>query len=332
MENIKASLSNVTLSKEKNLMIINGCIAKIGEPSTGAPCGSGGYNVCFTQESVDACGKSFVGMPVNCVLPAGTFNNGFDEYYAPEEVLSGHGNTIIGFVRKCKAQGDNIMAEIVMWKDRYPWLAELTINTMDSLGFSVEMYPTKVHNDDKNNIQYIDEFEGVGCAMLWSNVAAFSQTFIDKIAAMRSDNNMDEKMKNEIAEQVKASVAETAEQIRVSLEETVNGLVESVAAISETVENLTKAQAEPKEPEEPVKASDETEQTIADLKATVEALKASIEKPSIPEPKTGQKAQANPNLDAPSDKAERIKQINASSMSAMEKLRAIARLNIKKEG
>ena len=105
-----------------------------------------------------------------------------------------------------------------------------------------------------------------------------------------------------------------------------------MAAISETVENLTKAQAEPKEPEEPVKASDETEQTIADLKATVEALKASIEKPSIPEPKTGQKAQANPNLDAPSDKAERIKQINASSMSAMEKLRAIARLNIKKEG
>ena len=339
MEKIKASLSNVTLSKEKNLMIINGCIAKIGEPSTGAPCGSGGYNVCFTQESVDACGKSFVGMPVNCVLPAGIWGDGADECYAPEEVLSGHGDTIIGFVRKCKAQDDNIMAEIVMWKDRYPWLAELTINTMDSLGFSVEMYPTKVHNDDKNNIQYIDEFEGVGCAMLWSNVAAFSQTFIDKIAAMRSDSNMDEKMKNEIAEQVKASVAETAEQIRVSLEETVNGLVESVAAISETVNNLTKAQAEPEEPEvpadepeEPVKASDETEQTIADLKATVEALKASIEKPSIPEPKAGQKAQANPNLDASSDKAERIKQINASSMSAMEKLRAIARLNIKKEG
>lgn len=340
MEKIKASLSNVTLSKEKNLMIINGCIAKIGEPSTGAPCGSGGYNVCFTQESVDACGKSFVGMPVNCVLPAGIWGDGADECYAPEEVLSGHGDTIIGFVRKCKAQDDNIMAEIVMWKDKYPWLAELTVNAMDSLGFSVEMYPTKVHNDDKNNIQYIDEFEGVGCAMLWSNVAAFSQTFIDKIAAMRSDNNMDEKMKNEIAEQVKASVAESAEQIKVAMDETIKNLAETVASISATLDGIVKAQAEPEAPaeepeapvEEPVKASDETEQTIADLKATVEALKASIEKPSIPEPKTGQKAQANPNLDAPSDKAERIKQINASSMSAMEKLRAIARLNIKKEG
>lgn len=340
MEKIKASLSNVTLSKEKNLMIINGCIAKIGEPSTGAPCGSGGYNVCFTQESVDACGKSFVGMPVNCVLPAGIWGDGADECYAPEEVLSGHGNTIIGFVRKCKAQDDNIMAEIVMWKKKYPWLAELTINTMDSLGFSVEMYPTKVHNDDKNNIQYIDEFEGVGCAMLWSNVAAFSQTFIDKIAAMRSDNNMDEKMKNEIAEQVKASVAESAEQIKVAMDETIKNLAETVASISATLDGIVKAQAEPEAPveepeapvEEPVKASNETEQEIARLKATVEALKASIEKPSIPEPKTGQKAQANPNLDAPSDKAERIKQINASSMSAMEKLRAIARLNIKKEG
>lgn len=340
MEKIKASLSNVTLSKEKNLMIINGCIAKIGEPSTGAPCGSGGYNVCFTQESVDACGKSFVGMPVNCVLPAGIWGDGADECYAPEEVLSGHGDTIIGFVRKCKAQDDNIMAEIVMWKEKYPWLAELTVNTMDSLGFSVEMYPTKVHNDDKNNIQYIDEFEGVGCAMLWSNVAAFSQTFIDKIAAMRSDNNMDEKMKNEIAEQVKASVAESAEQIKVAMDETIKNLAETVASINATLDGIVKAQAEPEAPaeepeapvEEPVKASNETEQEIAKLKEAVEALKASIEKPSIPEPKAGQKAQANPNLDAPSDKAERIKQINASSMSAMEKLRAIARLNIKKEG
>ena len=340
MEKIKASLSNVTLSKEKNLMIINGCIAKIGEPSTGAPCGSGGYNVCFTQESVDACGKSFVGMPVNCVLPAGIWGDGADECYAPEEVLSGHGNTIIGFVRKCKAQGDNIMAEIVMWKDKYPWLAELTVNAMDSLGFSVEMYPTKVHNDDKNNIQYIDEFEGVGCAMLWSNVAAFSQTFIDKIAAMRSDNNMDEKMKNEIAEQVKASVAESAEQIKVAMDETIKNLAETVASISATLDGIVKAQAdseapveEPEAPvEEPVKASNETEQEIAKLKETVEALKVSIEKPSIPEPKTGQKAQVNPNLDAPDNKAEKINQINASSMSAMEKLRAIARLNIKKEG
>ena len=340
MEKIKASLSNVTLSKEKNLMIINGCIAKIGEPSTGAPCGSGGYNVCFTQESVDACGKSFVGMPVNCVLPAGIWGDGADECYAPEEVLSGHGDTIIGFVRKCKAQGDNIMAEIVMWKDKYPWLAELTVNAMDSLGFSVEMYPTKVHNDDKNNIQYIDEFEGVGCAMLWSNVAAFSQTFIDKIAAMRSDNNMDEKMKNEIAEQVKASVAESAEQIKVAMDETIKNLAETVASISATLDGIVKAQAdseapveEPEAPvEEPVKASNETEQEIAKLKETVEALKASIEKPNIPEPKTGQKAQVNPNLDAPDNKAEKINQINASSMSAMEKLRAIARLNIKKEG
>ena len=340
MEKIKASLSNVTLSKEKNLMIINGCIAKIGEPSTGAPCGSGGYNVCFTQESVDACGKSFVGMPVNCVLPAGIWGDGADECYAPEEVLSGHGDTIIGFVRKCKAQDDNIMAEIVMWKEKYPWLAELTINTMDSLGFSVEMYPTKVHNDDKNNIQYIDEFEGVGCAMLWSNVAAFSQTFIDKIAAMRSDNNMDEKMTNEIAEQVKASVAESAEQIKVAMDETIKNLAETVASISATLDGIVKAQAEPEAPveepeapvEEPVKASNETEQEIAKLKETVEALKASIEKPNIPEPKTGQKAQVNPNLDAPDNKAEKINQINASSMSAMEKLRAIARLNIKKEG
>ena len=232
------------------------------------------------------------------------------------------------------------MAEIVMWKEKYPWLAELTVNTMDSLGFSVEMYPTKVHNDDKNNIQYIDEFEGVGCAMLWSNVAAFSQTFIDKIAAMRSDNNMDEKMKNEIAEQVKASVAESAEQIKVAIDETIKNLAETVASISATLDGIVKAQAEPEAPveepeapvEEPVKASNETEQEIAKLKETVEALKASIEKPNIHEPKTGKKAQVTPNLDAQLDKAEKLKQIKASSMYEMEKLSYIASLKLKKEG
>ena len=85
MNKIKAELSNVTLSKEKNLMVVTGCIAKIGEPSTGSPCGADGYNICFTQESVSACGKSFVGMPVNCILPDDWYCGGY-------ELFDGHGS------------------------------------------------------------------------------------------------------------------------------------------------------------------------------------------------------------------------------------------------
>lgn len=334
MDPIKASLSNVSLSKEKNKMIITGCIAKVGEASTGSPCGAGGYFIVFTPESVEKCGKTFEGMPLNCVLPEG-------EWLPSEAILSGHGNSTIGYLRKVKVKDDNIMAEIVLWKEKYPWLAELTVNAMDALGFSVEVYPTVTHEDDKNNIQYIDEFEGVGCAMLWSNTAAFSQTFIEKIAANRSDKSMNEEMKKEVSELIKAESDVQAENI--------NKISEELKASAEVLDELKEAigaMAELKESFEQMKAQlDEQGQSISDLKASAEGveelpsdelekvkaeleeIKAGIAQPVIPVPKAGQQVAENPNLE--DDKGTKLKaeieKINASSMSNMDKLKAIAR-------
>lgn len=334
MDPIKASLSNISLSKEKNKMIITGCIAKVGEASTGSPCGAGGYFIVFTPESVEKCGKTFEGMPLNCVLPEA-------EWLPSEAILSGHGNTTIGYLRKIKVKDDNIMAEIVLWKEKYPWLAELTVNAMDALGFSVEMYPTATHEDDKNNIQYIDEFEGVGCAMLWSSTAAFSQTFIEKIAANRSDKRMDKEMKQEVSELIKAENEVQAENI--------NRISEELKASAEVLDELKEAigaMAELKESFEQMKAQlDEQGQFINDLKASAEGvknlpsdelekvkaeleeIKAGIAQPVIPTPKAGQQVAENPNLEDDKDaklKAE-IEKINASSMSNFEKLKAIAK-------
>lgn len=334
MDPIKASLSNVSLSKEKNKMIITGCIAKVGEASTGSPCGAGGYFIVFTPESVEKCGKTFEGMPLNCVLPE-------EEWLPSEAILSGHGNSTIGYLRKIKVKDDNIMAEIVLWKEKYPWLAELTVNAMDALGFSVEMYPTVTHEDDKNNIQYIDEFEGVGCAMLWSNTAAFSQTFIEKIAANRSDKSMNEEMKKEVSELIKAESDVQAENI--------NKISEELKASAEVLDELKEAigaMTELKESFEQMKAQlDEQGQSINDLKASAEGvkdlpsdelekvkaeleeIKAGIAQPVIPVPKAGQQVAENPNLE--DDKGAKLKaeieKINASSMSNMDKLKAIAR-------
>ena len=334
MDPIKASLSNVSLSKEKNKMIITGCIAKVGEASTGSPCGAGGYFIVFTPESVEKCGKTFEGMPLNCVLPE-------EEWLPSEAILSGHGNNAIGYLRKIKVKDDNIMAEIVLWKEKYPWLAELTVNAMDALGFSVEMYPTVTHEDDKNNIQYIDEFEGVGCAMLWSNTAAFSQTFIEKIAANRSDKSMNEEMKKEVSELIKAESDVQTENI--------NKISEELKASAEVLDELKEAigaMTELKESFEQMKVQlDEQGQSINDLKASAEGvkelpsdelekvkaeleeIKAGIAQPVIPVPKAGQQVAENPNLE--DDKGAKLKaeieKINASSMSNMDKLKAIAR-------
>ena len=334
MDPIKASLSNISLSKEKNKMIITGCIAKVGEASTGSPCGAGGYFIVFTPESVEKCGKTFEGMPLNCVLPE-------EEWLPSEAILSGHGNTTIGYLRKIKVKDDNIMAEIVLWKEKYPWLAELTVNAMDALGFSVEMYPTATHEDDKNNIQYIDEFEGVGCAMLWSSTAAFSQTFIEKIAANRSDKSMNEEMKKEVSELIKAESDVQAENInKLSVEidaskellEELKVAVEAMAEIKESLNKMQEVQASHEQFINDLKASAEGVEDLPSdelekVKAELEEIKAGIAQPVIPVPKAGQQVAENPNLEDDKDakfKAE-VEKINASSMSNFEKLKAIAK-------
>ena len=315
-------------------MIITGCIAKVGEASTGSPCGAGGYFIVFTPESVEKCGKTFEGMPLNCVLPE-------EEWLPSEAILSGHGNSTIGYLRKIKVKDDNIMAEIVLWKEKYPWLAELTVNAMDALGFSVEMYPTVTHEDDKNNIQYIDEFEGVGCAMLWSNTAAFSQTFIEKIAANRSDKSMNEEMKKEVSELIKAesdvqteNINKISEELKASAE-VLDEFKEAIGAMTELKESFEQMKAQLDEQGQfinDLKASSEGVQELPSdelekVKAELEEIKAGIAQPVIPVPKAGQQVAENPNLE--DDKGAKLKaeieKINASSMSNMDKLKAIAR-------
>lgn len=331
-EKIKASLENVSISKEANKMIINGCIAKVGGPSTGSPCGADGALVCFTQESIDKCAKSFEGMPLNVIAPNDWWCDGY-------EAFSGHGNTVVGYLRKVKQKEDNLMAEIVLWKDMNPALAELTISAMDSLGFSVEMYPTVTHNDDKANVQFIDEFEGVGCAMLWSSSAAFSQTFIEKIAASRSDKNMNEEMKKFIEEQIAASLKEPMEKLQASIDSIVAKQDEIVKAAE--AQAKVQAQADTVEPEpvvnEPAPAEpepvDEPADEVAELKAEIEKLKASIAVQDIPAPTAVGNAAPNPNVadDKESKLKAEIEKINASAMAPLDKLKAItkARINMK---
>ena len=339
-EKIKASLENVSISKEANKMIINGCIAKVGVPSTGSPCGAEGALVCFTQESVDKCAKSFEGMPLNVIAPN-------DYWYDGYEAFSGHGNTVVGYLRKVKQKEDNLMAEIVLWKDMNPALAELTISAMDSLGFSVEMYPTVTHNDDKANVQFIDEFEGVGCAMLWSSSAAFSQTFIEKIAASRSDKDMNEEMKKFIEEQIAASLKEPMEKLQASIDSIVAKQDEIVRAAEAQAQADTAAEPEPvnepspAEPEpvnepspaEPEPVNDAADE-IAELKAEIEKLKASVVAQDIPTPTAVGSAAPNPNVgdDKESKLKAEIEKINASAMAPLDKLKAIARAKTSMKG
>lgn len=317
---IQCAFDNVTLSSEPNKMIITGCITKIGASSDGSPCGADGKLVVFTPESVQSCGNTFIGSALNCVFPEGLFAD-------CAEMFTDHGYENIGFLRNIKAEGDNLMAEIVVWKSRFPEVAEMIMNGMDSLGFSIEAYVTKSHEDETT--VYVDEFEGDGCAILWKSCAAFSDTFIEHLAAARSDVEMTEKEKQEFTELINASIDSKLEEIKASIEE-VKASKESIeASIEELKEKPVEIPEEIKASIDEIKSKAEAyDADIAELKA--QKIQASVAEPVIPQPKASQHVEENPVI-ASEDKVSAIDKINASAMSPMEKLKEITKLRAKKD-
>ena len=239
---MKSSMTDVKMSSEFGKMIINGCITKIGKASTGAPCGTDGKLAVFSAESIKKCADSFVGMPLNCTYPEGFFADGAD-------LFTNHGDTNIGYIRSVEAKDDNLMAEMVIWKDKFPEEAFMIVNGADSLGFSVEWYPTQTHEDDENI--YMDEFQGAGCAILWKNCAAFSDTFIETLAASRekknrSDSSMNEQEKKEIIDSIMAGLDERLKgyEEKLHLVEKFVSVREKVKQIDELLDGYEKENAE----------------------------------------------------------------------------------------
>lgn len=323
-QKLECSLTNVTMSSEAHKMIVKGCITKIGSPSTGAPCGTNGKFVVFTPESVEKCAKSYVGMPLNCTYPEGLFSDG-------SEVFTGHGDTNIGYIRKVKAVDDNLMAEMVIWKDKFPSEAFMIVNGADALGFSVECYTTQSHEDA--DTVYVDEFEGCGCALLWKNCAAFGDTFIEKLTASREKNRSDMTMTNEEKE---ALVSEINDAIVAGLADRFKSIDEAQAEVKASVEEI---KAQVAEQAEVVKAQAEE---IEAGKQQVEAMKAEAEKKAeettveaakdeeIPAPKAGQHIEPSPMEAAEDTKQKELEKIQASKMTLAEQIKAITKVRLSK--
>ncbi len=327
---INASLSNVTMSAETHKMIITGCITQIGKASTGAPCGAQGKRVVFTPESIEACAQSFVGMPLNCTYPDGWWGEGTD-------LFTDHGRTNIGYIREVHAEGENLMAELVVWKEKFPDEAYMILNGVDALGFSVEWYATKTHENEE--LVYMDEFEGCGCAILWQNCAAFGDTFIERLAAARDKNRSDVEMTKEEMQElmkefqagVEKTLAEKLETIEKAQDE-IKAALDSKAS-TEDVEGIKEQVEAAKEAAEKAKGEVEAMQAAAEKSAEedgkdepAEPTKAAAE--DIPAPKAGQGIAPNPNV-GEGDKEAEIGKINASAMNPLEKIREITKLRMK---
>lgn len=349
---LQCDMSNITISTDPNKMFITGCITKIGSPSDGAPCGSDGKRVMFTPESIEACGQTWVSSPLNAESTAEA-----DWWW--ENPLSGHSDVNIGTITKVWTEDDNCMAKLVVWKDKYPEIADLIVCGMASLGFSIECYSTKEH--DADGITVIDEFEGCGCAILWKAKAAFEDTFISQLAAARQkgkENDMAEKNKPQVQaaedeqmkqqteaaddeqqpEDVPADDGEQKEDNPVDAQAIADAvsaaLAPSFEALTSALAGLTEAMTA-----KSTECADDEEDAPADggepgdenKDEDEESTKAGKEQPKdVPAPKTQLQAAQNPAFAQEDNMKSEIEKINASNMSLSQKVKEITKLRLSK--
>jgi hypothetical protein len=308
----------------------------------------------FTPESIETCGQTWVSSPLNAESTAEA-----DWWW--ENPLSGHSDVNIGTITKVWTEDDDCMAKLVVWKDKYPEIADLIVCGMASLGFSIECYSTKEH--DADGITVIDEFEGCGCAILWKAKAAFEDTFISQLAAARqkgmgdmAEKNKpqvqaaeDEQMKQQTEaaddeqqpEDVPADDDEQKEDNPVDAQAIADAvsaaLAPSFEALTSALAGLTEAMtAKSTECADDENAEDnadddkdgEEETQAADAGEPTQAGK---EQPKdVPAPKTQLQAAQNPAFAQEDSMKSEIEKINASNMSLSQKVKEITKLRLSK--
>ena len=323
MSKLKFSLSE----NHPNKMIIEGCITNIGQPSTAPPYGSDGKRIVFTKEAVQKNHKTFNLMPINCTFPEGW------EWSPGTEVFTGHGSINIGVIEDTWEEGSDLMARIIVWKALFPDVSFMAINGQSALGFSIECFANESHSDDAaDGFLYIDDFTGLGCAMLWKNTAAFQGTYIRELVASLQKTKENDRM-GITKEELEVMFSNLLAQFEGKLTDVKNGVDTAVSEVKASVETMISE----------VKAEvDKTNTQVGELTATVAEGKtvvtASID-PVVIESEVEHKAPAPtvlsagqtiiPNKDVtPSagDFDAKLQEINASSMTPLEKCKAITKL------
>lgn len=328
--------SDIEVQSNTNKMYIIGCIATIDEASEGSPGGADGKRVILSSKNADKCIQTFKGQPMNCL---------FENWGYIPDTFTGHGNQYwgkyFGFIEDAWQDGKKLMAKIVVWKEAFPQLASTIINAQRSLGFSIEIYPTQLHEDEEEHI-VVDEWEAFGCALLWRNCAAFGEeTYIEKLVASlekSKESKGDAEMTKEEIQSIVASVsAGVTEEVKKIVDEKITGL--GIEDIKASIEDMKQSKSV-KEPvidndttSKPIEANKQEENTMEEIKniikAELDGLKKELEaSKDIPKPKS---YTGNTDLGTDNDYIKSLEKIDASDMSLSEKLKAKARIQFAAE-
>lgn len=262
-----AADSYEVVNNHPNKMLIRATVMKLNQMSDAVPGGDVVDRILLRSEEAEKGLDSFKGMGVNCL---------WEWVWSTEDAMTGHDQRfVVGSVTNAWVEGNELKADLVIYKLNFPDVAEFIKNAQDSLGFSVECAFTAKEGDGCTEVT---DVEFLGVAILFKESAAYKTTKIDRLIASRRKENkrMNEQEKKEFLEQTvntvlaamkkdadekavaKAQAEKAAQQEEAfkSLAETVKTLSASVSGLVEKVEALS---AEKEQAKETVEASEAKE-------------------------------------------------------------------------
>lgn len=251
-----------------NKLLLVATIMKLGEFSDEPPCGSDGNRIVLEQQEAQEALNTMNFMGVNCV---------WDDSWSRNDLLSGHDvREIVGVVQRAYIEDNCLKAEIIIYKQNYPDLCEFVINTVSSIGFSIE---ANCNFEEVEGGYKMSDVEFTGVAMLFKNLAAYQTTEIEKVVAKAKGKNTVEK----------AELKEMFEEFKAELKAEKDAEQAKKAAAKKDAE-LESAKTKCKEAEDKVA---ELEKEVADLKEQLAEAKAKKDSKT--------KAEAEPIVEADLD-------------------------------
>lgn len=229
---------SLTSEQHPNKLKFTATFALIDSPSDGTPYGAEEpvfISMDEAQKSIDSMNL----MGIDCT---------WDEWW-PEYCLTGHDTrNKIGVVEKAYIEGKEMKIDGLIYSSDFDDIAFFIKNATPALGFSMECFAQSTLEDD--GYEHLHGITFTGVAILFSNLAAFEDTYLEYVAAKKKGNN--ELTKEEM------------EQLMASFEKIVD-------------DKLAKVEASKSEPAK-VEGLDEMKSEMEEMKKQLEASKAEVDK------------------------------------------------------
>ena len=241
-----------------NWMTFKGTCMFVDKPSDYTPSG-GDKPVLFPRADIEKALPSFVDMGVNCRY----------SYWDSSEIFEGHNSQFkVGIVKTAEIHGDEVIITGGLWSYDFAELCDKVRSAKESLGWSIEPL---MYLEDKGDYYEASETEFLGVALMWSDKAAFADTYM---FAQRKNNKKDGLLSMN-KEELQAILAEFSAGINKAINDNIEGVKAEFSAQIEGVSKVvTDFQADLVAKEEAMKA----ELALAAEEARVKAEEEAAEK------------------------------------------------------